>query len=787
MLRLHRMFRFVTPARAEWIVGGGVVLIAFGTYLATMYPGLGGGGDAAKFRFLGRVLGTAHPSGYPLYTLVSFLFARLPFGTLAYRINLMSVVFASLAVGAVYVTVRSLGGTRPAAAMAALGLAFGGIFWSKALLAEVYSLAGCLAAATLMALVKWRETGRTGWLFWAVAFASLEFGNHLTVMFAVPAFAVYALVSDARTCLRPRVLAWCAVIIALGAAQYGFIILRTHQHAPYLESEAWNLRDLWGVLTARRYADDIGAFNWHDLWTGRLPAAAALLWREFGAAGAAFAAVGLAVLARKRWREGVLIVVAALGVLAVTMYVAADSEGFLLPAIVFLWPAAGVGAHAVLSGAARLPVRRVAVPCALLLAAWVPAAHVAANYAGQDHSRRTFEDVYFGALFDVLPPRTIVVAEDYATDEHVYFELFGLGAARGRDIRLEQLEPPNIMAWAARGYDVFAFPIGRSTLEAYGLVFEPVQLPGSSVAQQLKYVRRGFIVAVAATPGVWGAMPASVRDAFGSAGVRVPEAVPADAALCAIGVRGTAAGSAVSALSPEARAAVAAGQEVGATGVASTVNLSVESSVRGAVVRVSGREVRRASSGLIVVVMAPGGTVVSADLVGPAPGFRIPIDMRNLPVYRMSFAGRCESVGNTGWKDVTPELVSGAVVARIDNYRAFDATFDLWFGAGDARDPKKSATAGSGTPVMTVEAYDTTDRRQRDALTGRLDRDGVTPAIWRPRGRYVYRVSVAVNDGGDYSTTSIDFGGRAANGVARARVDRSNPARGTLCSAPSSR
>ena len=104
----------------EWLTGGAVVLLTLATYLVTMYPGLGGGGDAAKFRYLGHVLGTAHPPGYPLYTLVSWLFSVLPVGSLAYRINLMSAVCGALAAGATYVSVRSLGGARAAAVAAAL-------------------------------------------------------------------------------------------------------------------------------------------------------------------------------------------------------------------------------------------------------------------------------------------------------------------------------------------------------------------------------------------------------------------------------------------------------------------------------------------------------------------------------------------------------------------------------------------------------------------------------------------------------------------------------------------
>ncbi|MEO6222321.1 MAG: hypothetical protein ABIP90_03660, partial [Vicinamibacterales bacterium] len=41
--------------------------LTFQVYLITIYPGLFGMGDAAKFSFVGKVLGTPHAPGYPMY------------------------------------------------------------------------------------------------------------------------------------------------------------------------------------------------------------------------------------------------------------------------------------------------------------------------------------------------------------------------------------------------------------------------------------------------------------------------------------------------------------------------------------------------------------------------------------------------------------------------------------------------------------------------------------------------------------------------------------------------
>lgn len=106
-----------------------VALLAFVVFVRTLAPGLYGRMDTPVFQFLGRVLGVAHNPGYPLYSLLTFPFSFLPFGTLAYRANLFSAVMGSVAVWMTFTLARRLGCSRVASAIAALGLAFGHTFW----------------------------------------------------------------------------------------------------------------------------------------------------------------------------------------------------------------------------------------------------------------------------------------------------------------------------------------------------------------------------------------------------------------------------------------------------------------------------------------------------------------------------------------------------------------------------------------------------------------------------------------------------------------------------------
>src|SRR6186997_668186 len=90
-----------------------VALLACILYIATLQPDLGGPEDTPKFQFLGYVFGTAHPPGYPLYSMLSGLFVHLVrIGPVAYRANLFSAAMAALACATVFLIGRLLGASR---------------------------------------------------------------------------------------------------------------------------------------------------------------------------------------------------------------------------------------------------------------------------------------------------------------------------------------------------------------------------------------------------------------------------------------------------------------------------------------------------------------------------------------------------------------------------------------------------------------------------------------------------------------------------------------------------
>ena len=284
-------------------------------------------------------------------------------------------------------------------------------FWSKSLYAKGYTLNAAARVSRRSRLLRWDETRRARDLYWAVAVFALSIGNHLTVIALLPALVLFAILTDPRTALRPRTIAVVAVTVALGFSQYLLILVRTLQNAPYLEARATNLGELWAVMTARRFAQEIGAFSFSALMTTRVPIVGRLVATEIGLVGIFLLAVGFAVLLARRPLRAMLFGLGALGVAALTANMGSnEDEGFLLPVFVLLWPVIAVGLDRVLSVIARAP-RRLATAGSLAVALLLPGLAVVDNYRLNDHHAETTDSVYFDSLFAALPGKAAIVNE----------------------------------------------------------------------------------------------------------------------------------------------------------------------------------------------------------------------------------------------------------------------------------------------------------------------------------------------------------------------------------------
>lgn len=187
-------------------------LIPFAVYLKTLAPGLYFI-DTGELATVCIKLGTAHPTGYPLFTVLGSIFSRIPVGEYIYRLNLMCAFLSSVTVmvffNLIYFILNNLNlnptGENKSkfysakdnglismviAFSSSMVLAFSNTFWNTSNSLEVYSLHVLFIVSVIYIFLKAgnefiKHSGKDDVRYWLLfAFIlGLSFTNHLTSIF----------------------------------------------------------------------------------------------------------------------------------------------------------------------------------------------------------------------------------------------------------------------------------------------------------------------------------------------------------------------------------------------------------------------------------------------------------------------------------------------------------------------------------------------------------------------------------------------------------------------------
>ncbi|XP_063427497.1 protein O-mannosyl-transferase TMEM260-like [Mytilus trossulus] len=115
-------------------------VLTTGLYVATLYPSVPGG-DSGELIAAAYELGVAHPPGYPLFTLLANCVIRLvPFGSIAWRVNLLTAVCGGMAAAFLSKLVIRLTGRLSCGAFAVGLWCWCKLTWTWSITSEVFSL-----------------------------------------------------------------------------------------------------------------------------------------------------------------------------------------------------------------------------------------------------------------------------------------------------------------------------------------------------------------------------------------------------------------------------------------------------------------------------------------------------------------------------------------------------------------------------------------------------------------------------------------------------------------------
>jgi Protein of unknown function (DUF2723) len=417
-----------------------VALVALAIYLRTMMPSAGFW-DTAEAQTVPHTLSIFHPTGFPTYALLGWAWSQIPFGEVAWRMNLLSGVSVALAAGLVTLTVGQLAPERhrwtvaAAGGVAGLAFAFADEPWQNAVRADVHALHIFVAALLVWLLVTWRSAERAGspragrWLMVAALTFGLGMGNHPLTGLMAPGIALWLFVVDPRFWRRWRLILACALLLAAGMAVYAYIPIRalTPPEPPLFYARPTTLERFRYLVFAEQFRDLFDPFSEPFANLGaKWGQAEAILSRQLIGPGWLVAAIGAAVLAARNVGAFTFF---GLLVLANVFYSMNFRDGdidryYLLTA----WIAAvcvglAVSAFAAAAGRAfaeasrwtvgvsgRRRLAMIAAGLVVTLAALLPSGSLVLGYADHDQSQNRDADAWVASVHEVLPPDAVLIS-----------------------------------------------------------------------------------------------------------------------------------------------------------------------------------------------------------------------------------------------------------------------------------------------------------------------------------------------------------------------------------------
>lgn len=410
-------------------------LLPFAVYMVTLAPSVTFF-DSGEFLTATASLGSAHSPGYPLFLMYAKPFTWLPFGNMAFRVNVATAVSSSLACMVVYIlTVMllkketllndarfNLIAIKFAGLSAALSFGVTPRLWLQSNHDKPYPLLAFISAIIFYLLLKWQEEYREGnecpsYVYVCTFLAGLAMAVHQTIVLLLPAWFLMIVLTDWRMILRVKELVLATTFALLGFSVHLYLPLRALSNPLLNWGDSRTLDQfLWHFLR-KGYPTDPPLRNMALLWA---QIRAFNVPREFTWLGAALVLLGFVYL----WKSNRTVLIAYIASVAVFLLVIAGyfntpleviflTEEFFTPLYLLTAVMIGIGLFTLLGYAirsARLPERIGAQVYGIVAVLFLtlPSALCAVNYFENDQHNNYIAFDYASNSLRSLPQNAIM-------------------------------------------------------------------------------------------------------------------------------------------------------------------------------------------------------------------------------------------------------------------------------------------------------------------------------------------------------------------------------------------
>lgn len=422
-------------SRTDFFIALFIFALCLFLYNATLTPSLSyASPDGNELTTVAATLGLAHPTGYPLFTWLGFLFAHLlPFGEVAHRTNLMSAILGAGGVAILYLILRRTELSRALATFAALLFGVSTTFWSQAVITEVYAPNVFMLALTVLLLLKWTNgvavkdanpsppssffhlPSDVWFVLFALAFG-LSAGTHMSNLGFAPAYTVFVLLTDWQILKRLLTLLAAFAVFVLGLAQFLWIPFRAS-----LINDPLIMRFPPNTLVGL-YAYTLGAFS-NLRFAFPLPAMperVVIYWQylvqNFTVIGVAFGVLGMwALLFKHPKRFWLFVLMYFTNVFFFTQYKVFDLDVFFIPSHFVFAIFIGCGAQQLIdwlrSRFSSPRAQTLAVTIAMIAFLFAPLT-VIGLVSARDNNRTTDTAIgdFYKNVFAMLPRDSVLVS-----------------------------------------------------------------------------------------------------------------------------------------------------------------------------------------------------------------------------------------------------------------------------------------------------------------------------------------------------------------------------------------